>query len=69
MKLTKTPKGYEAENGRFQFIKSECASSRNGYWKTAWHLLDNGKLVSDRFEETLSACKEIAKCIIEDEAA
>lgn len=67
MKLKKTTNGYESKDGRFEFIKGECAASRNGYWKTAWHLLDNGKLVSDRFEESLSVCKEIAESIIEDE--
>jgi len=69
MKLKKTASGYETKDGRFQFIKTECATSRNGYWKTAWRVLDNGKLASDNFEETLSVCKEIAESIIEDEAA
>jgi hypothetical protein len=68
MKLKKTTNGYESKDGRFQFIKSECVASRNGCWKTAWRVLDNGKLVSDHFEETLSVCKEIAESIIEDEA-
>ena len=68
MKLKKTANGYESKDGRFQFIKSECTAYRNGCWKTAWRVLDNGKLVSDKFEETLSVCKEIVESIIEDEA-
>jgi hypothetical protein len=67
MKTRKTKTGYQSICGRFQFIKSECAASRNGCWKTAWRVLDNGKLVSDQFEETLSVCKEIAQSIIEDD--
>jgi hypothetical protein len=67
MKLKKTTSGYESKNGRFKFIKSECAASRNGCWKTAWRVLDNGKLVSDHFEESLTICKEIAESIVADE--
>ena len=68
MKLRKTSKGYESKDSRFQFIVGECAASKNGCWRKAWHLLDNGKLVSDRFEEKLSHCKDIADSILEDEA-
>jgi hypothetical protein len=67
MKTRKIKTGYQSICGRFQFIKSECAASRNGCWKTAWRVLDNGKLVSDQFEEALSVCKEIAQSIIEDD--
>jgi hypothetical protein len=68
VKLKKTTSGYESKNGRFKFIKSECAASRNGCWKTAWRVLDNGKLVSDHFEEKLNHCKDIADSILEGEA-
>lgn len=67
MKLKKTPKGYESHDKRFEFIKCSVATNRNGYWKTAWRLLDNGKLVSDPFEERLSDCREWAEQIILDE--
>jgi hypothetical protein len=67
MKTRKIKTGYQSICGRFQFIKSECAASRNGCWKTAWRVLDNGKLVSDHFEDTLSVCKEIVQSIIEDD--
>jgi hypothetical protein len=67
MKTRKTKTGYQSICGRFQFIKSECAASRNGCWKTAWRVLDNGKLVSDHFEESLTICKEIAESIVADD--
>jgi hypothetical protein len=66
MKIKKTSEGYISECGRFRFIKDRVASYRNGCWKTAWHLLDNGKLFGDRFEEKLSDCRENAEQILED---
>jgi hypothetical protein len=67
MKLKRTEEGYVSLCGRFRFIRDDVASSRNGHWKTAWHVLDNGKLCSDRFEEKLTDCRQIADDIVEEE--
>jgi hypothetical protein len=68
MKLRKLPqKGWESLDGRFHFLMRECLASRPGRYRKAWRLMDNGKLVSDQFEESLNDCKQIAKSIIEGE--
>jgi hypothetical protein len=68
MKLKKLPqKGWESLDGRFHFIMRECLASRSGCYRKAWHLLDNGKLASDQFEDSLNDCKQIAESILEEE--
>ena len=67
MRLKRTPEGYSSLDRRFRFIKESVASYRNGCWKTAWRLLDNGKLASDPFDESLGDCKQIAQDILNPE--
>jgi len=66
MKLKKTKFGYQSGCGMFQFIKCHVATNRNGYWKTAWRLTYQGRLISDPFEESLTYCKEIANGIMSE---
>lgn len=52
--------GYRSHDGRWSIVKTSRASSRNGYWKTAWHLFDGDKKVLS-LVDTCQECKEFAE--------